>query len=208
MIAAEIAPAARSIGLIGWFNRLDMRATASSTAAMISAKRNKTYYSRGVELYPQNFLVWTLWGRFDLTHKNPKEGLEETTRAYQLAPENPNVDYYYARALFENGRYVDAEPLLEQLSSHSDQENGRRQILLLALAQTEMRLGRLGEAENVLDRLSEIDGSFPGLHSARGNVYKLEGKLRSAREEFWEEFEITGDLRSKEEAVALRASGI
>lgn len=36
MIAAVIAPAARSTGLIGWFNRLDMRATASSTPAMIN----------------------------------------------------------------------------------------------------------------------------------------------------------------------------
>jgi len=36
MIAAVIAPAARSTGLIGWFNRLDIRATASSTPAMIN----------------------------------------------------------------------------------------------------------------------------------------------------------------------------
>jgi hypothetical protein len=52
------------------------------------------YYRRAVELYPQNFVAWELWGRFNLSHKKPKEGLEQVTRAYELAPENPNVDFY------------------------------------------------------------------------------------------------------------------
>jgi hypothetical protein len=39
--AAEIAPAARRTGLMGLFNRLDMRAIASSTPVTIKAKANK-----------------------------------------------------------------------------------------------------------------------------------------------------------------------
>ncbi|HEU0049545.1 MAG TPA: tetratricopeptide repeat protein, partial [Nitrososphaera sp.] len=166
---------------------------------------DRAYYYRAVELYPQNFLVWEFWGRFDLTHKNPKEGLEELTRAHQLAPENPNVDYYYARALFENGRYVEAEPLLEQLSNRSEQKKGRREILLLALGQTEMRLGRFLESENTLNRLSQMDSAFPGLHNTFGNLYQLEGKLGVASAEFMKEFELTGDFRSKKQAIALGA---
>jgi tetratricopeptide (TPR) repeat protein len=164
---------------------------------------DQTYYRRAVTLYPQNFVAWELWGRFNLAHKEPREGLEQTTRAYRLAPDDPNVDYYYAQALFENGRYADAEPLLEQISNRPDQKQNRRQIVLLALAQTEMRLGRLGEADQALNLLEHMDGAFPGLHNTRGNLYRLEGKLSVAKEEFMKEFRITGDLRSKRAAVAL-----
>ena len=164
---------------------------------------DQSYYRRAVTLYPQNVLVWELWGRFNLAHKEPKKGLEETTQAYHLAPDDPNVDYYYARALFDNGLYAAAEPLLEQISIRSDQSRWRRQIVLLALAQTDMRLGRLGEADQALNLLEQTNNTFPGLHNTRGNLYRLEGKQNSAKEEFMKEFKITGDLRSTRAAVAL-----
>jgi protein O-mannosyl-transferase len=69
------------------------------------------YYARAVELHPENYLAWEFWAQFDFSHKSPKEGLEKATQAYRLAPENVSVGYYYARGLFENERFVQAEPL-------------------------------------------------------------------------------------------------
>jgi tetratricopeptide (TPR) repeat protein len=163
------------------------------------------YYGRAVALYPQDFVAWELWGRFNLAHKHPKEGLDEVTQAYHLAPNDPNVDYYYARALFENGRYPDAEPLLKQLSRPTTLNGGRQQIVLLAFAETEIKLGKLGDAEQVLDLLEQLNAVFPGLHNTRGNLYELEGNLSGAKEEFLKEFKITGDVRSKRAALALDA---
>ena len=129
--------------------------------------------------------------------------MAEITHAYQLAPEDPNVDYYYARALFENERFVEAEPLLKQLSRYNGQRSGRRKIVLLALAQTEIRLGNFLEAENTLNILSQMDDAFPGLHNALGNLYLLRGRVVTARQELLREFELTGDIRSKQQAVTL-----
>lgn len=164
-----------------------------------------TYYRRAVELYPRNFLGWELWAQFNFSHKNPKEGLEKAVQAYRLAPENVSVAYYYARGLFENRRFLEAEPLLQQLSKRTDQKTGRRKILLLAVAQSEMGLGKFLEAENALNALSQMDDAFPGLHSTWGNLYQLQGKLNMASQEFMKDFQLTGDLRSKRQAIALDA---
>lgn len=150
---------------------------------------DQAYFRRAVEVYPQNFLVWQLWGKLNLGHKNLKEGLEETARAYKLAPENPNVDYHYAWALYENGRYSEAEPLLHDLADRTDQPRRRRKIVLLALAQAEMKQVQLAEAEKTLKVLLQMDDEFPGLHTALGNLYQLQGRPGLAEREFVRESE-------------------
>ena len=54
-MAAEIAPPASNTGWIGWFKRLEMRATASSTAAISSDKPMKIAASVATDLW----LIWS-----------------------------------------------------------------------------------------------------------------------------------------------------
>jgi protein O-mannosyl-transferase len=161
---------------------------------------DRTYYARGIEIDPQNATVWELWGRSDLAHHQIREGLEEITQAHRLAPGNTDVDYYYARGLFESKRCGEAEPLLEKLSSVSDQKLGRRLIILLALAQCQLGQNKVTAAQTTLNMLSQLDNEYPGLHQARGNLYRLEGQETAAAEEFVKEAQLKRSTGSRTNA--------
>jgi len=160
-------------------------------------RNDDAFYARAVELFPENYRAWDLWAQFGFEHNNRMNGLERAAMAYRLQPEDQNAEYFYAKGLFESTQYPQAEPLLEQLSRRTDLAKSRRLIVLLALAQAKMRLGKFAEAEQNLDLLSQTDNFYPGLHNALGNLYQLEGKSENASEEFFKESKVTRSLDPK-----------
>src|SRR5262249_9169389 len=130
-------------------------------------KNNEAFYQRAIDLDPTNVYAIDSFGAIHLENGEWDRAMTEFRTAYQLAPSDPNAIYNLAHGLFEMRQYRDAEPLFRRIM-HSPEIVGKRKPVLLALADTEIGLGKFSSSENTLQELNELDPQFPALHRTLG----------------------------------------
>ncbi len=169
------------------------------------------FYQRGIAIDPSNVLVIDDLGITYLNDGQSEKALEQFRNAYRIAPDDPNVKFHLARGLFETHEYATAEPLFEELSRSPQPDSTRMKKILLTLADVEITLGKLPEATQALQRLNLLDSVFPGLHRTLGIVFQQQGQIPEAQAEYAKEYQTSGDLEAKRQAMALadfmRSSG-
>jgi protein O-mannosyl-transferase len=166
-------------------------------------KDDEAFYQRGIEVDPSNVLVIDDLGITYLNDGQSDKSLEQFRNAYRIAPDDPNVKFHLARGLFETHQYAAAEPLFEELSRSPQPDSTRMKKILLTLADVEISLAKLPEATQTLQRLNLLDSVFPGLHRTLGIVFQEQGQIPEAQAEYAREYEASGDLEAKRQAMAL-----
>jgi tetratricopeptide (TPR) repeat protein len=79
----------------------------------------------------------------------------------------------------------------------------RRKATLLSLANVQIGLGSLDEAQQLLQQVEQRDDKFPELHWAWGVLYQKQNLLPQALAEYQEEFEITGDELARQRSATV-----
>jgi len=161
------------------------------------------FYSRVIEVTPSDgFAIGMLGnvyldeGRFDLA-------VEQFQKAHRISPDNQKVTLFLARGLFVAGKYHDAETVLNGLLQTPDLNLRRRKATLLSLANVQIGLGSLDEAQQLLQQVEQRDDKFPELHWAWGVLYQKQNLLPQALAEYQEEFEITGDELARQRSATV-----
>ena len=173
-----------------------------TTSQQTFYKNDEVFYQRAIDVDPMNVLAVDYLGDAYLESGQANRAVKQFKRATLLAPNDPNVVFHLAHGLFENHEYAEAEPLLVRASTMPGLES-RRQAILLALADTEISLGALSSAEDVLQRLQQLDPRFPSLHRTLAIVFQREGRLTKAQMEYHREFQVSGDIQSERQAFLL-----
>jgi tetratricopeptide (TPR) repeat protein len=166
-------------------------------------KDDESFYHRAIEVGPSNALVMDFLGDYYMSQKQTDRAIEQFKLAKKAAPGNPDVSFTLAKALFETYKYSEAAPILAELSKSSKLSEGRRELSLLCLGQSEIRLGDLKQAEVSLLRLQGENYSYPLLHDTLGALYQSEGRLPEALREYFLEFSISGNIASRQKALRL-----
>jgi Flp pilus assembly protein TadD len=166
-------------------------------------KNNEAFYQRAIDLDPTNVYAIDSFGAVHLQNGDWDRAMNEFRIAYELAPSNPNAIYNLAHGLFETKQYAEAEPLFKQVTN-SPQPESQRKAILLALADSEISLGNLPAAEEVLRDLERLDPEFRALHRTLGILFQKEGRIREAQVEYHREFQVSGDMQSEQQAIALK----
>jgi Flp pilus assembly protein TadD len=165
-------------------------------------KNNEAFYQRAIDLDPTNVYAIDGFGTVHLENGEWDRAIEEFRTAFQLAPNDPNAIYNLAHGLFEMHQYAEAEPLFRKVVD-SPELASRRKPVLLALADTEISLGNLSDAMEVLERLQGLDVKFPALHRTLGIVFQREGRITEAQAEYHKEFQVSGDMQAERQAIEL-----
>jgi protein O-mannosyl-transferase len=165
-------------------------------------KTNEAFYKRAIDLDPTNVYAIDGFGAIHLENGEWDLAMNEFRIAYQLAPSDPNAIYNLAHGFFEMHQYAEAEPLFRKVVD-SPELASRRKPVLLALADTEISLGNLSDAMEVLERLQGLDAKFPALHRTLGIVFQREGRITEAQAEYHKEFQVSGDMQAERQAIAL-----
>jgi protein O-mannosyl-transferase len=165
-------------------------------------RNDEVFYQRAIDLEPTNVYAIDALGSVYLEQGETDRAVNEFRMAWQLAPNDANATYNLAHGLFETHQYADAEPLLRQVSISPELES-KRKAVLLALADTEISLGNLSDAMEVLERLQGLDAKFPALHRTLGIVFQREGRITEAQAEYHKEFQVSGDMQAERQAIAL-----
>lgn len=166
-------------------------------------KNNEAFYQRAIDLDPTNVYAIDSFGAIHLENGEWDRAMSEFRTAFQLAPNDPNAVYNLAHGLFETKQYAEAEPLFRQVTN-SPQVEPQRKAILLALADTEISLGNLSSGEDVLLDLERTDPEFRALHRTLGILFQKQGRLSQAQLEYHKEFQISGDMQSERQAIALK----
>jgi Flp pilus assembly protein TadD len=160
-------------------------------------------FQRALAIGPTNSLVMTFLGDAYLRDGKDDLAFQELRRARDVSPNDFEVNYHLARALFETKRYTEAEPYLAQLANDPNTPFTRRGLLSLSLAQTEIRLGRLTAANSVLQSMEPQYDGLKGYHQARAVLYESAGRVSDARAEYIREYQISGDESSRRRASVI-----
>lgn len=167
-------------------------------------EKDEVFYQRALDVSPDNALVIDYLGSVYLKQNDFERAIDQYQKAYKLAPENPNTTFVLAGGLFKNQQYAAAEPLFERLSTGFDeQQHDRNCVVLLSLATAQAQQGKLGEAQENLRRLSELDSNYPGLHRTLGIVLQRKGNIAEAQAEYAKEYQVSGDQESRRQAMSL-----
>jgi protein O-mannosyl-transferase len=166
-------------------------------------KNDEAFYGRALEVGPTNALVMDYLGDYYMTQDQPERAMELFKRASNVAPENPEIVFTLAKALFKTGRYAEVEPLFEELSQWLNLPQTRRELAQLSLGQVEIRLGKFKRAEEILLLLRSENYSYPLLHDTLGALYQSQGRLRAAESEYVQEFSISGNAASRQKALRI-----
>ncbi len=125
---------------------------------------DEAFYKRGLEVAPNNTLVAGFLGSYYFRQGKFDLGVQQFRHAYEVSPQSPDVAYRFARALFEAGKFDEAEPLLGKLSDAATTPEPRRAVLKVALGQTQIRLNKLPAAQMTLEPLLATNDSLRELH--------------------------------------------
>ena len=180
------------------------------TFSVITISQQKYYQddiafnSRVIDVSPSDAFAMGLLGNAYLDQGRQDLALEQFQRAIQIAPDDQKVKSSLARGLFAAGKYSEAETVLKGLLESPQLTSAWRESMLLWLANVEMSLGNLTEAQQVLEQAEHSDDRFPQLHSMWGMLYQRQGLLPQALTEFEKEFEITGDEDARRRAASVQ----
>jgi protein O-mannosyl-transferase len=158
---------------------------------------------RALEVSPSNGFARALLGNVYLAQNRIDLALQELQEAHRISPENGKVSLFLARALFAAGKYQEAGEVLRGLLQTPDLSIQRRNTTLLSLANVEIALGRLEEAEQLLQQVERSDSNFPELHWAMGVLYQKQGLLPQALAAYQKEVEITGDALAQQRSAQI-----
>jgi tetratricopeptide (TPR) repeat protein len=125
------------------------------------------------------------------------------SRAYRLAPDQPEVCFALGRERLRRGRYVDAERLLRAAWENDPTLYTAAASLARCLA---VGLERVDEAHSVVEKAMALYPDEPGLHVVQGEIFleqEFAGPARQAFEEARRLLEATGrDAAATRHAVA------
>lgn len=193
----------RKIAKIGGYSIALLLAILTISQEGIYAS-DQTYFGRGVQSDPNNHLVRDYLGDFYLANRETDLAIAQFQEAHNLAPHDTFATFCLARGLFEGKQYSSAEPYLKALADANQlHERIPKEMVLLALGQTEINLRNLSYAETVLRQLDSEDETYPGLHRTMGTLFLMDGKIPKAQAEFAREFQVSGDPASEHEALEL-----
>jgi len=166
-------------------------------------KDDFVFYQRALDLYPTNGLMLAYLGNLNMDKGRPEVAMEEFHKAHEADPDNPTITLFLARGLFDQHEYAEVEALLSPLLQQRNLPPFRKATVLLSLANTEIAVGKLGYAEQLLQEVEAMYPNFPEEHWAHGVLLQKEGRIKEARTEYLKEFEITGDRQARKQAYAL-----
>jgi len=161
------------------------------------------FYSRVIEICPSNALVRGMLGNVYLDRGREDLALEQFRKANQIAPDNQKVTFFLARGLVAAGKYHEAETVMKGLLQSPQLNPNRRGPTLVSLANVEIILGNLNDAQQLLEQVEHSDDGFPQIHWTWGVLYQRQGLLPQALAEFEKEFEISGDELARQRSASV-----
>jgi protein O-mannosyl-transferase len=161
------------------------------------------FYSRALEVSPSDGFARAMLANVYLDQNRNDLALQEFQEAHRVSPENGKVTLFLARGLFAAGKYHQAEDVLHGLLQTPNLPVRRRNTALLSLANIEIALGQLDEAQRLLGQVEQSDKNFPELHWALGLLYQKQGLLPQALAAYQKEVEITGDVLSQQRSAQV-----
>jgi hypothetical protein len=163
------------------------------------------FYSRVIEVSPSDAFAMGELGNVYMDQGHLDLAVEQFQRASQIAPDDQKVKSSLARALFAAGKYSEAETVLKGVLQSPQLTPAWRKSMLLWLANTEIGLGNLTGAQQLLEQAERSDDRFPQLHFIWGMLYQRQDLLPQALAEYEKEFEITGDEQARQRAASVES---
>ena len=161
------------------------------------------FYSRVIEVSPSDAFAMGELGNVYMDQGRQYLAVEQFQRASQIAPDDQKVKSSLARALFAAGKYSEAETVLKGVLQSPQLTPAWRRSMLLWLANTEIGLGNLTGAQQLLEQAERSDDRFPQLHFIWGMLYQRQDLLPQALAEYEKEFEITRDQLARQRAASV-----
>jgi tetratricopeptide (TPR) repeat protein len=161
------------------------------------------FLQREIEVNPANAFPYALLGNIYMDQGDSDLAFKNFRTAAALAPDDPRISLFLARGLAGIKNYGEAETILKGLLWRKDFDAGRQNRIRLSLANVEIGLGKLDEAQSLLQQAEQADPHFPELHWALGVLYQKQGQLALAQAEFEKEYRLTGDPAAQRESNIL-----
>jgi protein O-mannosyl-transferase len=161
------------------------------------------FYSRVIEICPSDASAMGMLGNVYLDQGHKDLALEEFQKANQIEPDNQKVTFFLARGLVVVGKYHEAETVLKGLLQSPQLNSNRRESTMVSLANVEIGLGNLNDAQQLLNKVDRSNDTSPQLHWTQGMLYQRQGQLPQALAEYEKEFEITGDELARQQSVSV-----
>lgn len=139
--------------------------------------------------HPEHLDALFLISRIAYDHKNFQKEAEWLGIAYRLAPRNPVITTYLARALVLSGDTVEALRLL----SHAEQLEGHSLETYDIMAVTFNRLNRYQKASSYFAKVIALGGAQPGTYFNLASTLKFCGDFEGARQAYEKAIELKPD---------------
>jgi protein O-mannosyl-transferase len=162
-----------------------------------------SFVQREIEVNPRNAFAYAMLGNLYMDEHQADLGLQNLRKAHDLAPGEPKVSLFLARALFAEQKYDEAEALLASLLLQEDLDTNRKNGIRVSLANVEMSLKKLDSAETLLREVERSDPNLPELHWALGSLYLRQGNIPQAQAQFEAEYQLTGDPAAQRQSMLL-----
>lgn len=167
-------------------------------------KNNLTLYTRAMQMAPENDIPVTFLGIEMQNGGRPDLAERLFDRALELNPDSWQANIAKGTLHYNMRDYAGAEKYLALAvavyPTGGSHENSNQYFYL---GMTEMKLGKLGEAEKDVLQAIAIQPNYPGYHLGLGAVYELERRDKEARMAY--EMELTIDPQSSEARARLAA---
>jgi hypothetical protein len=154
---------------------------------------NIAFYSRALEVNPQNGFARAMLGNVYLDEGRMDAGLQELRTAHEIAPANQKVTVFLIQGLVAAGKYGEAQTVLTGLLQSPNLSEQRTNTTLLSLANLEIGMGELDQAQQHLQQIERRNDRLPQLHWAWGVLYEKQGLLPQALAAYQKEVQISGD---------------
>ncbi len=155
---------------------------------------NLSLFSRGVQISPENVMVWDFLGDELMTLGRYPEGLAAFQQAQSLEPDAYLNNYRLGQAYYFLKDMPTAEVYLQRAANSS----AERQVVsydyvLYRLGLSQYAQGEMSQAEATLQRAIELQPKGFGYHVALGAALKHQGRLLAAKRQFEMELSLGAD---------------
>jgi tetratricopeptide (TPR) repeat protein len=178
-------------------------------SAILTFKQQRFYdddfvfVQREIDVNPRNAFAYAMLGNLYMDEHQTDLGLQNLRKAHGLAPAEPKISLFLARALFAEQKYDEAEALFAGLLLRDDFDANRKNGIRVSLANVEMSLEKLDAAGNLLRQVEQSDPNVPELHWALGSLYLRQGNIPQAQAQFEMEYQLTGDPAAQRQSILL-----
>jgi len=161
------------------------------------------FVQREIDVNPRNAFAYAMLGNLYMDEHQTDLGLQNLSKAHDLAPNEPKISLFLARALFAEQKYDEAETLLAGLLLREDFDTNRKNGIRVSLANVEMSLKKFDSAETLLHQVEQSDPKLPELHWGLGSLHLRQGNIPQAQAEFEKEYQLTGDPAAERQSILL-----